>query len=134
MPVLATPTDNTPQTFGVYYEAPQGPVSLETKPTVADARPSFLIYVENLPEAAKVRLRFGLTANQNIFVLKQGEESGVFESQISTIEGRKDLLRGVYSGNLKPGEYEVYYFIDASEGKKRWDKARFQFAGQFEVK
>src|SRR5712692_4966808 len=32
--------------------------------------------------------------------------------QFSTVEGRKDLLRAAYSGNLKPGEYDVYYFID----------------------
>src|SRR5689334_6305214 len=122
VPKPATSTIDTPKTFGVYYESPQGLVPLETKPAIADARPSFLIYFQNLPEAARVRLRVGLAANQNIFVLKQGEESGVFEPHISTVEGRKDLLRAEYSGNIKPGEYVVYYFMDDSQGKKSWDK------------
>ncbi len=34
-------------------------MDLEKKSTVAAANPSFLIYLQNMPEAAKLRLRFG---------------------------------------------------------------------------
>ncbi len=67
-------------------------------------------------------------------VLAYGEEAGVFEPQVATVDGRTDLYKAIYTGTLKPGEYLVFYFVDESEGKKRWEKARFQFAGQFTVK
>jgi hypothetical protein len=133
--VAATSIPKTPSTFGIYYEAPDGSVALETKPIVATARPSFLIYLEAAPEPAKVRLRFAPEASStDIMVLKQGEEKGVFEASVTNIEGRKDLLRAVYAGSLKPGQYTAYYFIDQSHGGKAWEKAQFQFAGHFEVK
>lgn len=159
----ATTAIKPPPKFGIYYEAPDGLADLEKKPDVATVRPSFLIYLDKLPEAEKVRLRFSkgsasgfvfgsgtVTSSENdntkdnkppkrddyknILVLKYGEESGVFEPQVMAVEGHKDLHRATYPSDLKAGEYMAFYFIDESEGEQRWEKARFQFAGQFTVK
>lgn len=163
-PVAATtpaPNIKTPPKFGVFLEGTDGPVSLDTKPQVTPS-PSFLIYLENLPEPAKVRLRFGkgsasgfmvnsgtVTSGpgnegnkkakqrddyKNILVLAYGEDSGVFEPQVLAVEGRKDMHRAAYPAQLGPGEYTVFYFIDESDSGKTWEKARFEYAGQFTVK
>lgn len=150
-----------PPNLGIHYESAEGPSDLQKKPTLAAANPSFLIYLEKIPEAAKLRLRFGrgsggpfvfnagtVTSSggaelkgppkpdnyQNILVLAYGEDAGVFEPKVTSVAGRSDLYRATYAGTLKPGEYMAFYFVDESEGEKRWEKARFQFAGQFWVK
>ena len=153
------PEIKLPPNFGVFYESAEGPVDLAKKPSVAAVNPSFLIYLEKIPEAAKLRLRFGKASGgpfivdagtvtdsgepksppkrdnyQNILVLAYGEDAGVFEPQVSAVEGHSDLYKATYSGTLKPGEYFAFYFVDESEGEKRWEKARFKLTGQFTVK
>jgi hypothetical protein len=149
-----------PPNFGVFYESAEGPADLGTKPTLAAANPSFLIHLEQVPEASKLRLRLGkgsggpfiidagtVTSSgstepksppkrdnyQNILVLEYGEEAGVFEPQVTAVGGRSDLYKATYSGTLPPGKYFAFYFVDESDGEKRWEKARFKFAGEFTV-
>ena len=159
----AGPEIKTPPTFGIFYESADGLLDLQKKPTLAAANPTFLIYLQKMPEASKLRLRFGIGKGaagpfivdagtvtssgsaeaksppkgdnyQNILVLAYGEGAGVFEPQVAAVDGRSDLYKATYSGIIKPGEYFAFYFVDESEGEKRWEKARFQFAGQFIVK
>jgi hypothetical protein len=161
VPASQKPEIKLPPKFGVFYESAAGPVELENKTEVAAANPSFLIYLQNNPSAAKLRLRFGKASGgpfiieagtvtssdsaepksapkrdnyQNILVLAYGEDAGVFEPQVTAVEGRSDLFKAAYSGTLRPGEYFAFYFVDESKGEKRWQEARFQFAGQFTVK
>ena len=156
-----TPEVKPPPDFGIYYESTGGLSDLQKKQTLAAANPSFLLYLDKVPNAEKLRLRFGkgsggpfvfnagtVTSSgsaerksppkpgnyQNILVLEYGEEAGVFEPKVTAVNGKGDLYRATYSGTLKPGEYMAFYFVDESEGEKRWEKARFQFAGQFTVK
>ncbi len=159
--VTLAPEIKLPPNFGIFYRSAEGISDLAKKPTLAAANPAFLIYLQKMPEAAKLRLRLGkgsggtfildagtVTSSgsaetnsppkrdnyQNILVLEYGEEAGVFEPQVTTVEGRSDVYNAAYKGNLKPGEYFAFYFVDESDGEKRWEKARFQFAGQFTVK
>jgi hypothetical protein len=149
-----------PPKFGVFYESAQGPMELGEKTTLPAANPSFILYLEKVPEAAKLRLRFVKASGgpfivdagtvtssdsdkpktppkpgnyQNVFVLAYGEGAGVFEPQVTAVEGQRELYKAVYSGALKPGEYFAFYFIDESKGPKPWEEARFKFAGQFKV-
>ena len=151
----------TPPAFGIFYESADGPLDLQKKPTLPAANPTFLIYLQKMPEATKLRLRFGkgsgglfivdagtVTSSesaepksppksdnyQNILVLAYGAEAGVIEPQVTPVSGRTDLYKATYAGTLNPGEYFAFYFVDESEGAKRWQKAHFQFAGQFIVK
>jgi hypothetical protein len=150
-----------PPKFGVFYETPAGPVELVEKTEVAAANPSFWIYLQNIPSANKLRLRLvkasggsfivdagSVTSSesdkpksppkpgnyQNVFVLAYGEDAGVFEPQVTTVEGQSELFKASYASALKPGEYFAFYFIDESKGQKSWEEARFKFAGQFIVK
>ena len=161
MPATPQPEIKLPPKFGVFYESAQGPVELGEKTTVQPANPSFTLYLEKVPEAAKLRLRFvkasggpfivdagTITSSetsqpksppkpgnyQNVFVFEYGEEAGVFEPQVTAVNGRSDLYKATYSGTLKPGDYFAFYFVDESNGEKRWEKARFKFGGQFTVK
>lgn len=150
-----------PPGFGVFYESSDGPVELAKKPTVAAANPSFLVYLEKVESVAKLRLRFvkasasgfvidaGSVTNsdsaepksppkrdnyQNVFVFAYGEEAGVFEPQVTSLDERTGLFKATYSGTLKTGEYFAFYFVDESKGDKPWAEARFKLAGQFSVK
>ena len=157
----ATPAIKLPPKFGVFYESAAGPVELEQKTEVFAANPSFLIYLQNIPAANKLRFRFVKASGgpfivdagkvtssdsdkpksppkpgnyQNVFVLAYGEDAGVFEAQVTAVEGQTELYKAVYSGALKSGEYFAFYFIDESKAQKPWEEARFKFAGQFMVK
>lgn len=123
--VSQTPEIKPPPNFGVFYESAEGPVDLGTKPTLAAANPSFLLYLEKVPEGAQLRLRFGKASGgpfiidagtvtssgsaepksppkrdnyQNILVLEYGEEAGVFEPHVAAVGGRGDLYKATYSG------------------------------------
>lgn len=156
------PEIKLPPKFGVFYESAQEPVELGEKTTVAATNPSFILYLEKVPEASKLRLRFGkgsggpfiidagtVTSSgsssepkalpkrenyQNILVLEYGEEAGVFEPQVTSVTGRSDLYKATYLGTLKPGKYFAFYFVDESKGERHWEVARFKFAGEFTVK
>jgi len=153
------PEIKLPPKFGVFYESGEGAMELAEKTTVAAANPTFILYLEKIPEAAKLRLRLVKASGgpfivdagtvtdsgepksppkrdnyQNILVLAYGEDAGVFEPQVSAVEGHSDLYKATYSGTLKPGEYFAFYFVDESEGEKHWEKARFKLTGQFTVK
>ena len=156
-----TPEIKLPPNFGVFYESAEGPVDLGKKPDVSAANLSFLMYLEKVPDASKLRIRFGKASGgpfivdagtvtssgsaetktppkrdnyQNILVLAYGEEAGVFEPQVTAVGGRNDLYKATYSGTVPAGKYFVFYFIDESKGEKRWEEARFKFAGEFTVK
>ena len=47
-----------PPKFGVFYESAQGPMELGEKTTLPAVNPSFILYLEKVPEAAKLRFRF----------------------------------------------------------------------------
>jgi hypothetical protein len=157
----ASPAIKLPPKVGVFYESASGPVELVEKTEVAAANPSFLIYLQNIPAANKLRFRFVKASGgpfivdagtvtssesdksktppkpgnyQNVFVLSYGEDAGVFEPQVTAVPGQSELYKAGYSGSLKPDEYFSFYFIDESKGQKSWEEARFKFAGQFTVK
>lgn len=159
-PTTPTPEIKLPPKFGVFYESAQGPTELGEKTTLPAANPSFILYLENIPEAARLRLRLVKASGgpfivdagtvtsgksseprtapkpgnyQNVFVLEYGEDAGVFEPRITAVNGRSDLYKATYSGTLTPGHYFAFYFVDEPEGEKRWEKARFKFAGEFIV-
>lgn len=155
------PEIKLPPKFGVFYESADGPVELGEKATVAATNPSFLMYLEKVPGASKLRLRFGkgsggpfivdagtVTSSgstesktppkpgnyQNILVLGYREVAGIFEPQITAVGGRSDLYKATYSGTVPPGKYFAFYFVDESKGEKDWEEARFKFAGEFTIK
>jgi hypothetical protein len=161
--VSPTPEIKLPPNFGVFYESAEGPVDLGKSPTLAASNPSFLMYLEKVPEASKLRFRFGKASGgpfivdagtvtssgsaepktksppkpnnyQNILVLEYGEKAGVFEAQVTAAGGRNDLYKANYSGTVPPGKYYAFYFVDDSKGEKRWEEARFKLAGEFTVK